>query len=51
MVDIQKSIEDVEKNLGRELTDKEKQAAEMLGGFMNLIWEKADKRDKNKEER
>ena len=38
MADIEKAIKAVESNIGRKLTDEEKQAAEMIGGLMNGIW-------------
>ena len=39
MVDIEKAIEQAEKDFGRQLTDKEKQMVELFGGFMNVIWD------------
>lgn len=42
MVDIEKAIEQIEKDSGRQLTDKEKQMVELFGGMMNIIWKDND---------
>lgn len=47
MVDIEKAIEQIEKDSGRKLTDKEKQMMELFGGFMNVMWDKADNKESN----
>ena len=38
MVDTNKSIEDVEKEIGHKLTDEQKKVAEGLVQLMNALW-------------
>ena len=45
MIDIEKAITDVEKKMGRELTEKEKSTLNLFGGFMSAIWSNNDSQD------
>ena len=45
MIDIEKAITDVEKKMGRELTEKEKNTLNLFGGFMSAIWSRNDSQD------
>ena len=46
MVDIEKAIEQIEQQMGRKLSDKEKQTTELFGEFMNVILGENDKHEK-----
>lgn len=48
MVDINESIQNVEKTIGRQLTEKEKQAVNAFGQFFNLIVSKDTEKTEEK---
>ena len=50
MIDIEKAISDVEKKMGRELTEKEKSTLNLFGGFMSAIWSSNESSDKSENE-
>ena len=39
MIDVKEAMSGVEQSLGRKMTGQEKKVVEMLGSFMNYLWE------------